>query len=36
MKIWKKPVVKVMSAEELNSYIKVAARSEFCWSMDFR
>lgn len=33
MKTWKKPVVKVMSAEELNSYIKVAAKSIFCWAM---
>lgn len=32
MKTWKKPVVKVMSTEELNNYIKVAAWSNMCWS----
>lgn len=36
MKTWKKPVVKVMSAEELNNYIKAAAWSGLCWSVDFR
>ena len=36
MKKWKKPVIKVMSSEELNIYIKAAARSEFCWAMDSR
>ena len=36
MKTWKKPVVKVMSTEELNSYIMVAARSNLCWSMNCR
>ena len=28
MKTWKKPVVKVMSTEELNVYIRAAAKSE--------
>ena len=36
MKKWKKPIVKVMSVEELNNYIKVAAWSEWCLSADFR
>ena len=36
MKKWKKPVVKVMSAEELSSYIKAAAWSEMCISVVFR
>ena len=36
MKTWKKPVVKAMTTEELNAYIKAAAWSEFCWSGVFR
>ena len=36
MKTWKKPVVKVMSAGELNSYIKAAAWSDWCLMGVFR
>ena len=35
MKTWKKPIIQVMSAEEVNSYIKAAAWS-FCWSVNCR
>lgn len=36
MKTWKKPVVYMMTTEEINNHIRAAARSELCWGMDFR
>ena len=30
MKKWKKPIIKVLTAEELSKYIKAAARSGGC------
>ena len=36
MKSWKKPVVLELSAEQLSSHIKAAARSGICSWGDFR
>ena len=30
MKVWKKPVIKTMSANQIAAYIKAAARSYGC------